>query len=81
MELTAQREKGNRGKRTSDPLELGTYALSRSFSHASHGNQSRYFVPHRSYIPVQVCRWMPHLRPAPRGWYCVLCDGSRLSGA
>ena len=21
------------------------------------------------------------LRPAPRGWYCVLCDGSRLSGA
>ena len=22
-----------------------------------------------------------HLRPAPRGWYCVLCDGSRLSSA
>ena len=22
-----------------------------------------------------------HLRPAPRGWYCVRCDGSRLSGA
>ena len=21
-----------------------------------------------------------HLRPVPRGWYCVLCDGSGLSG-
>ena len=22
-----------------------------------------------------------HLGPAPRGWYCVRCNGSRLSGA
>ena len=22
-----------------------------------------------------------HLRPAPQDWYCVLCDGSRFSGA
>ena len=33
-------------------LELGTYALSRSFSHASHGDRLRSLVPHRPYVPV-----------------------------
>ena len=54
MELTAQEGKGDRGKKTSDALELRTYALSRSFSHASHGDRSRSSVPHRSYVLVNA---------------------------
>ena len=45
-----KRRQGKRGPATA--LELGTYALSRSFSHASHGDRSRSFVPHRPYVPV-----------------------------
>ena len=37
---------------TATALELGTYALSQSFSHASHRNQLRSFVPHHSYVLV-----------------------------
>ena len=36
---------GEKGPATT--LELGTYALSRSFSYASHRDRSRSFVPHR----------------------------------
>ena len=52
MEPTAPKEKATGEKRPATALELGTYALSRSFSHASHGDRSRSSVPHRSYVPV-----------------------------
>ena len=81
MKLTAQKEKATGQKGPATALELGTYALSRSFIHASHGDQSRSSVPHRPYVPViGVTLCCNHLQPAPRGWYCVRCDGSRLSG-
>ena len=51
MELTAQ-EKATGEKGPATALELETYALTRSFSHTSHGDRSISFVPHRSYVPV-----------------------------
>ena len=51
----------------------------KELSHASHGDRLRSFVPHRSYVPVTVVTlYQRHLRPAPRGWYCMPYDGSRL---
>ena len=47
-----RREKATGKKGPATALELGTYALSRSFSHASHGDRPRSFVPHRPYVPV-----------------------------
>ena len=44
-------------KRPATALELGTYALPRSFSHASHRDRSRSSVPHRSYVPVTGGRY------------------------
>ena len=44
----ATREKGI----ATSGLKLTTYALSRSFSHVSHRDRSRSFVPHCSYVPV-----------------------------
>ena len=44
---TAQKRKGSRKKGLATALKLGTYALSQSFSHASHEDQSISFVPHR----------------------------------
>ena len=61
MEFTAQKGKGDRGKRPATAPELGTYALSRSFSHASHGGRSRSSIPHRPYVPVTGVRY-PELR-------------------
>ena len=52
MEFTAQKGKGDREKRTSDCARTRTYAIPRSFSHASHRDRSKSFVPHRSYVPV-----------------------------
>ena len=40
MEPTALKEKATGEKRPATALELGTYALSRSFTHASHGDRS-----------------------------------------
>ena len=57
MEPTAPKEKATGEKRPATALELGTYALSRSFSHASHGDRSRSSVPHRSYVPVTGGRY------------------------
>ena len=54
MEITAEKKKATGEKGPATALDLGTYALSRSFSHASHGDRSRSFVPHRSYVPVAV---------------------------
>ena len=50
--FTALKEKATGGKGPAPALELGTYALLRSFSHASHGDRPRSLVPHRSYVPV-----------------------------
>ena len=52
MELTAQKEKATGEKGPATALEPRTYALTWSFSYASHGDQSKSFVPHRSYVPV-----------------------------
>ena len=52
------------------------------------------FQPRKRLIPVEILRPQSpfstghgraaissgHLRPAPQGWYCVRCGGSRLSG-
>ena len=77
-----RREKATGKKGPATALELGTYALSRSFSHASHGDRPRSFRPPSPLCTGHRCAAIQRrLRPAPRGWYCVLCDGSRLSGA
>ena len=52
MELTAQKGIGDKEKGPATALELVTYALSQSFSHASQGDRLRSLVPHRSYVPV-----------------------------
>ena len=52
MELTAQKEKATGEKGQATMLELGTYALTQSFSHESHGDQLRSLVPHCSYVLV-----------------------------
>ena len=57
MEPTAPKEKATGEKRPATALELGTYVLSRSFSHASHEDQSRSSVPHRSYVPAWIYSW------------------------
>ena len=62
MELTAQKEKATGGKGPATALELGTYALMRSFSHASHGDWLRAFVPHCSYVPVTGGRYPATLK-------------------
>ena len=81
MESTAPKNKVTGEKRPATALELGTYALLWSFSHASHGDRSRSPVPLALMYRSQAAAIQRHLRPAPRGWYCVRCDGSRLSGA
>ena len=43
---------GNRVKRTSDQVKLGSYALSKSFSHANHRYQVQSFVPNHLYLLV-----------------------------
>ena len=53
MELTAQKEKVTREKGPAMAIELGTYALTQSFSHTSHGDRS--LVPHCSYVLVTAC--------------------------
>ena len=62
IEPTAPKEKATGEKRPATALELGTYALSRSFSHASHGDRSRSSVPHRSYVPVTGGRYPATLK-------------------
>ena len=79
MELTAQKEKVTGEKGPATTLELGTYALTRSSSHASHGDRSRSFIS--LMYQSQVAAIQRRLRPAPWGWYCVRCDGSKISGA
>ena len=54
MEHTAQKERATGKKGPATALEPGTYALSRSFSHVSHGDRSRSFFPYRSYMYVPV---------------------------
>ena len=55
MELTGQKEKATGEKGPATVLKLGTYALTRSFSHASHGDQLRSLVPHALMYRSQVC--------------------------
>ena len=73
MEPTALKEKATGEKRPATVLELGTYALSRSFSHVSHGDRSRSSVPHRSYVPVAGGRYPATLKTcASRLVLCVV---------
>ena len=62
MELTAQKEKVTGEKGPVTALEPGTYTLMRSFSYTSHGDRSRSFVPHRSYVPVTGGRYPATLK-------------------
>ena len=48
IKITALKEKATGEKGPATALKLGTYALSRSFRHASHGNRLRSSVPHKS---------------------------------
>ena len=57
-----RREKATGKKGPATALELGTYALSRSFSHASHGDRPRSFVPHRPMYRSQVRRYPATLK-------------------
>ena len=52
MDSTAPKEKATGEKRPATALELRTYVLLQSFSHASHGDRSRSSIPHRSYVPT-----------------------------
>ena len=61
MELTAQKGKGDREKGPATALELGTYSLSRSFSHASHGDRDPPF-PIALMYRSQVCRYSATLK-------------------
>ena len=81
MELTAQKGKGDRGKRTSDRTR--TRDLRSMLYHGVSATRametgrdpsSPIALMYRS----QVCRYPATLiwRPAPRGWYCVLCDAN-----
>ena len=81
MELTAQKGKADREIRTSDHARTRDLRSIAEFQPREPWRPVRFFVPHRSYVPVTGAAFERHLRPAPRGWYCVLCDGSRLSGA
>ena len=62
MELTVQKEKVTGEKGPVIALELGTYALSWSVSHASHRDRSGSFVPHRSNVPVTGGRYPATLK-------------------
>ena len=79
MKLTAQKEKmtGEKGPAIATMLKLGTYALMRSFSRASHGDWSRPFVHHRSYIPDTGGRYPATLKCLEAGTVCgVMVAGS-----
>ena len=64
MEITAQKQKATNEKGPATVLEPGTYALSWSFSHASHGDRSRSLVPHSFPLMYrsQVCRYPATLK-------------------
>ena len=78
MELHSSKEKGDR-RRTSD------HAQTRDLRAIAE------FQPRKPWRTVEICcpilllctsyrcaAIQRHLRPAPSGWYCVQCDGSRL---
>ena len=82
MQLTAQKGKGDRGKRTSDCARTQDLHSITEFQPGEPWRPVEILVPHCSYVPVTgVPLSSDTLRPATQVWYCVLCDGSRLSGA
>ena len=72
-----------RGKGPATALELGTYALYiAEFQPREPQRQVEIFRPPLPLCTGHRCATIQrHLRPASRGCYCVLCDGSSLSAA
>ena len=82
MELTVQKGKGNRGKKTSDCTRTRDLCSIAEFQPREPPRLVKFLRPPSLLCTDQRCATIQrHLRPAPRGWYCVLCDGSRLSTA
>ena len=59
---SSEGEKATGEKGPATALKLGTYALSQIFSHASHGDQLRCLIPHRSMYWSQVCHYPATLK-------------------
>ena len=77
--FTAQRM-GRQGKKDQRPSSNLGPTLYRGVSATSYQSQSRSPVPNCPLIQVTgVPLSSSRLRPVPWGWYCVRCDGSRLS--
>ena len=73
---TAQKDRATRENGPVTELELRSYSPSRSCCYASHQSRSRSSIPNRPLVPVTgVPLSSSHLRPTPRGWYCVWCGG------
>ena len=48
---------GDSVKRTRDQVKLGSYALSKSFSHVSHRYQVQSFIHNHLYLLVMLCHY------------------------
>ena len=80
--FTAQKGKGDREKRTSDRARTRDLRSIAEFQPREPRRPAEILRPPPSLCTGHRCAAIQRcLRPAPRGWYCVLCDGSRLSGA
>ena len=69
-----QWKKDQRPRSNSGPMLYRRVSATRA-TETSQGPLSSIALMYR----LQVCRYPATLKTAPRGWYCVLCDGSRLS--
>ena len=80
--FTAQKGKGDREKRTSDRARTRDLRSIAEFQPREPRRPAEILRPPSPLCTGHRCAAIQRrLRPAPRGWYCVLCDGSRLSGA
>ena len=77
----APKEKATGEKGPATAIKLGTYALSRSFSHTSHGDRPRSSVPHRPYVPYRwslfPCRLFLRSFEVPYRFYTKCYTSSR----
>ena len=74
--------KGDRRKRTSDRARTRDLRSIAEFQPREPQRQIEILRPPSLLCTGCRCAAIQRpLRPAPRGWYCVLCNGSRLSSA
>ena len=79
--FTAQKGKCDREKRTSDRARTRDLRSIAEFQPREPRRPAEIPRPPSPLCTGHRCAAIQRrLRPAPRGWYCVLCDGSRLSG-